>query len=137
MEKTEDLIREGAALKFQIDKQTARLREINKLLAESADFPEGKNTATLVGAGFRIKVQLRENIKYIQANIEQFRQCLPETKFFELFKTVYEPTSKKALDGFISHADPEIAAGLKWCMEVKEGSPQVTYESLEEAKDAA
>jgi hypothetical protein len=126
----ESLIREGAALKNEIDSQTARLRLIHLRLAESARFENGKKTAHLVGAGYKVKVRLHENIAWDQEKILKFREYVPEEKFCELFKAVYEPTSRKEIDGFIAHAGSELSNGLKWCMSVKPGAPQVTYEKL-------
>jgi hypothetical protein len=99
-------------------------------LAESARFENGKKTAVLFGAGYRVKVRLYENIAWDQEKILKFREYVPEEKFGELFKAVYEPTSRKEIDGFIAHADRELSNGLKWCMSVKPGAPQVTYEKL-------
>lgn len=124
------LIREGAELKSEIDGKTARLRQINLRLAKSARFKSGQKTAYLVGAGYKVKIRLHENIAWDQEKILRFREYLPEKKFAELFKAVYEPMSKKAIDGFIAHADKDLSNGLKWCMDVKPGAPQVTYEKL-------
>jgi hypothetical protein len=129
----DSLILEGAALKNEIDSKTARLRLIHLRLAESAKFENGKKTAVLSGAGYRVKVRLYENIAWDQEKILKFREYVPEEKFEELFKTVYEPTSRKEIDGFIAHADRELSNGLKWCMSVKPGAPQVTYEKLTNA----
>ena len=129
---TAALIREGAELKSEIDAKMARLRQINLRLAESARFKNGHKTAYLIGTGLKVKIRLHENITWDQEKIIRFRDYLPEEKFAELFKVVYEPTSKKAIDGFITYADKDLSNGLKWCMSVKPGAPQVTYEKLPE-----
>jgi hypothetical protein len=126
----ESLIREGAALKSEIDSKTARLRLIHLRFAESVRFENGKKTAHLVGAGYQVRVRLHDNIAWDQEKILKFREYVLEEKFGELFKAVYEPTSQKQIDGFIGHADRELSNGLKWCMSVKPGVPQVTYEKL-------
>lgn len=132
----ESLIREGAALKKEIESRTMRLRSINQALAECASFKPGQGTAALFGAGYRVKVRLHDNISWDQEKILEFRRHLPEEKFCELFKTVYEPASKKTIDGFIAHADPDLSTGLKWCMTLKPAAPQVTYEKLEDGKSS-
>ncbi len=129
----ESLIREGAALKDEIDGKTARLRQIHLRLAESARFENGKKTALLFGAGYRVKVRLHENIVWDQEKILKFREYVPEEKFEELFREVFEPTSQKQIDGFIAHADRELSNGLKWCMSVKPGAPRISYEKLPDA----
>lgn len=127
----EFLIMEGARLKGEIDCALARLRKINLQLAENARFESGRQTAYLVGAGYKVKVRLAEIIAWDQEKLRKLREYLPDDKFGELFKVVYEPTSKKEIDGFIAHADPDFANGVKWCMSVKPGAPQVSYEQLE------
>ena len=127
----ESLIREGAALKREIDAKTARLRSINQFLAESAPFKSGAKTACLIGGGYKVTIRLHENIAWDQEKIGAFRKYLPEEKFVELFRMIYEPTSKKAIDGFIAHADKDLSNGLKWCMSVKPGAPQLKYEEVE------
>jgi hypothetical protein len=128
----ESLIREGAGLKNQIDALSERLKQVNATLAAAAEFENGKKTAHLVGAGFRVKVQLKENISWSQEKLLKFREYVPEETFASLFKSVYEPASKKAIDGFLGYASKELVEGLQWCRTVKEGQPSVTYEPLEE-----
>jgi hypothetical protein len=124
------LIQEGAKLKEDIQEMTARLRQIHLRLIENTSFHDGKNTATLSGAGYKVKISLRESIAWDQEKILKFREYVPEKKFVELFKVIYEPTSKKMIDGFIAHADCELSNGLKWCMTIKPAAPQVSYEKL-------
>jgi hypothetical protein len=132
----ESLIREGARLKGEIDAAQARLRKISLKLCESAGFENGRQTAYLFGAGYRVKVRLQENIAWDQERLLKLGEYLPEGKFDELFKTVYEPTSKRTIDGFIAHADADLVDGVKWCMSVKPGAPQVTYEEWKKERSA-
>ncbi|MGC8491613.1 MAG: hypothetical protein ACP5SH_07735 [Syntrophobacteraceae bacterium] len=125
------LIREGALLKREIEAKTARLRSINLFLAENASFKDGRKSACLRGGGYKVKIRLHEIISWDQEKIREFRKYLPEEKFTELFQMTYEPTSKKAIDGFLAHADKELANGLQWCMSVKSGAPHLTYEKLD------
>ncbi len=127
----ESLIREGAALKREIELKTARLRSINQLLTERARFEEGRKTSVLIGGGYKVRVRLHENITWDQDRIATFRKCVEAEKFFELFRMVYEPTSKRAVEGFIAHAAKGLSEGLKWCMSVKPGAPQVAYEQCD------
>ena len=127
----ESLIREGAALKREIDAKTARLRSINQLLAENATFKSGQKSTCLIGGGYKVRIRLHENITWDQEKIAAFHKYLPDEKFVELFKMIYEPTSKKAIDSFIAHADKDLSNGLKWCMSVKPGTPYLTYEKLD------
>jgi len=74
----DSLILEGAALKNEIDSKTARLRLVHLRLAENARFENGKRTALLSGAGYRVKVRLYENIAWDQEKILKFREYVPE-----------------------------------------------------------
>ncbi len=130
----EFLIMEGARLKGEIDGALVRLRKINLKLAENARFESGRQTAYLVGAGYKVKVRLQENIAWDQEKLRKLREYLPDDKFGELFKVVYEPTSKKGIDGFLAHGDPDFANGVKWCMSVKPGAPQVSYEEFKKTE---
>lgn len=125
------LIREGAALKREIEAKTARLRSINLFLAENARFKDGQKSTCLTGGGYKVKIRLHEIISWDQEKIRAFRKYLPEEKFTELFQMTFEPTSKKAIDGFLAHAEKELSNGLKWCMSVKAGAPHLTYEKLD------
>jgi len=127
----ERLIREGAELKTRVDELTARLREVNRTLETFADF-NGKKTAHLIGGGFKVTVQKRENVKWLQERIVQLKENMPHDLFTSLFKASYEPQSKKAIDGFLQHGDHDLAQGVVWCREISPGSPQVTFERLEE-----
>ena len=124
----ESLIREGARLKSDIESKTARLRRINLALAESAEFKGEQRTAHLAAAGYHVTVRLHDNVTWDQERICEFRELLSEEKFAQLFRAVYEPTSKKQIDGFMAHADPDLAAGLRSCMTIRPGAPQVSYE---------
>jgi hypothetical protein len=128
----EFLIMEGARLKGEIDAALGRLRKINVQLAESARFEGGKKTAYINGAGYKVKVSLVENTSWDQEKLRKLKEFMPDGKFAELFKTVYEPTSKKEIDGFLAHGDPDFANGVRWCMSVKPGSPQVSYEKVKQ-----
>jgi hypothetical protein len=118
---------------MDIDGKSARLRRINLILAERVRFEGNQRTAHLSGAGYHVKVRLHDIIAWDQERICKFRNLLHEEKFARLFREVYEPTSKREIEGFIAHGDPDLAEKLKWCMSVKPGAPQVSYEKMEGA----
>ena len=53
MTTTEELIAEGARLKAHIDKMTADLKIVNKILADTAEFKKGVKTGYLLGGGYK------------------------------------------------------------------------------------
>lgn len=130
-ENLEKLVREGAYLKSQIDRHTDRLREINQALVGHAEFPPDKHTGYLTAAGFRVKIQKRDNVTWDQDRLLQL-QAHMGAKFLEVFKAKYEPVSKKSLDAFLAYGDSSLADGIRWAMTVKPGAPAVSYESIME-----
>jgi predicted transcriptional regulator len=126
----ESMIREAAALDREIKTKTERLRELKEKLAGLVTFEDGKKTGRLVGAGHVVKVQLRENVSWDQSKLETARQAIGNDDFFRPFSWKFEPASKKALDAFLEyHPKADL---VKQAMTVKDGSPQVTFESIED-----
>lgn len=123
-----DLIHEGRQTKLTIDNLQGNLDAINGQLAKLAEFKPGKKTATLIGANIRAKVQLRENVKWIQENLNIVSQHFEH--FRDAFKTEWKPVSAEALK--IACVNPEFAKAIEWASEKKPGKPGVTYELIEE-----
>lgn len=126
------LIREGAALKGEIDEKSERLREINVRLAEVAKFQKGKKTATVEGAGMRVKVQLKECVKFDQEKLGLARHTMGDKAFFAAFGWTFKPRSQKDLDGLLAYGDPKHVALVRDAMTITPGAPSVTYEKVEE-----
>lgn len=89
-----DLLYEGYTLKQEIDQKTARLREINKALADQAEY-KGK-TGHILNGKIKAKISLRENVKWDQEKLEEAKRFLPI--FPIVFKAEYKPKSTKALE---------------------------------------
>jgi hypothetical protein len=123
-----DLIKEGAELKSYIDQATAKLREINSALAEAAEYSDGSRTGHIYGAGYKVKVALRDNVKWDQERINQILQLIPSAA--GCFKTEYKPDNKK-LDAAIARSE-ELEKAVGWARTVTPGAPTVTYELVEE-----
>ena len=87
---TEDLIREGATLDKEIKKAKRRLKEVNALVAEAAEFKGGAMTGHTVGAGHKVTVLKKENVKWDQGRLREIAALLPERfcEVFEIFKAV-------------------------------------------------
>ena len=125
----ESLIDEGAALKAEVQEKTQRLREISAILAEQAQFPDGKNTAHVVGCNFKATVQRKENISWDQELLAQARAALGDGEFFGLFGWEFKPRAKKDLDGFLKHSPK--APLVHAAMVIKPASPSVSFTALE------
>jgi hypothetical protein len=133
----EELIAQGSHLKEQLNSATAALMEIHKKLAEVAPFKDGAKSTSVYGAGYKVRIQLRDNVSWSQEKLQQAKGFLPEDQWNALFKTVFEPSSKKALDSFFANGDPNLVGGIRWAMTVKPGQPNVTYERIEEEAPSA
>ncbi|MGE4442738.1 MAG: hypothetical protein AB7D27_14815 [Desulfomicrobium sp.] len=125
------LIREGSALKEEIDEKSGRLREIHTRLAGLATFKDGKKTATVEGAGLRAKVQLKTYVKFDQEKVAFARTKMGDHAFSQVFGWTFKPRSQKDLDGFLAHGNPELVALVRDVMTITPGAPQVTYEPVE------
>ena len=125
----ESLIEEGATLKAEVQEKTQRLREIGAILAEHAQFPDGKNTAHLVGCRFKATVQRKETISWDQDALGQARFGLGDNEFFGLFGWEFKPRAKKDLDGFLKHSPK--ADLVRQAMIIKPATPSITYTALE------
>ena len=125
----EGLIEEGAALKAEVQEKTQRLREIGAILAEQAQFPEGKNTAHIVGCRFKATVQKKENVSFDQELLGQARFGLGDAQFFELFSWEFKPRAKKDLDAFLKHSPK--ADLVRQAMVIKPATPSVSFAALE------
>ena len=106
MESIEALVKEHFALKSQIDELKARLCEVSDAIAKQAVFPEGKNTATAVFGGVKVKVQRKETYTWDQAKLNTARFALGDEKFLHLFRYKWE-ANKRVLDGFMANASEE------------------------------
>lgn len=122
----EKLVQEGAKLKASIDEQTKRLREINGTIAQAAEFEDGKKTGHLVCTGYKVKVVLRDNVKWDQDKLAQVVQLIPSAA--GCFKTELKPDNKK-LDAAIAKSE-DLEKAINWARTVTPGSPTVTYEEV-------
>ena len=64
--KNDALIREAAALDAEIRGKSEKLKELKLKLAALAEFKPGSMTGHLVGGGHKVKVQVKEYVKWDQ-----------------------------------------------------------------------
>ena len=126
------LIARYVQLKMELDARQAQLREIAAELAESAPFPEGKKTAHIIGAGYDVTVQRRENVKWDQKKLEACRQRMGNENFFKVFAWEFKPASAKLLNGFLDYGDPAHVDAVKDARTVTQGAPSITFAPVEE-----
>lgn len=126
------LIQRYVALKLELDQKQALLREIAAELAESAPFPEGKKTAHIIGAGYDVTVQRRENVKWDQKKLEAARQAMGNEDFFKVFAWEFKPASAKALNGFLDYGDPAHVEAVRGARTLTQGAPSITFAPIEE-----
>jgi len=125
------LIREGAALKAEIDEKSERLREIHVHLLGIASFAPGKKTAIVEGAGLKAKIQKKEYVKFDQEKLARARLEMGDPSFTKVFGWAFKPRTAKDLDAFLSYGDAEHVALVRDAMTITPGAPQVSYETVE------
>ena len=126
----DDILREGFQIKYQIDTLKDRLKEINEKVADQAFFKEGSKTGHLQSDFFSAKVTKSSITKWDQEKLLQIKPHFPN--FNDVFKPDYKPVSKKTLE-LAGAASAEFKRAIDWASEIKENSPSVTYEQIQEA----
>lgn len=125
------LIREGAALKAEIDEKSERLREIHVRLLGIAKFAPGKKTATVEGAGLKAKIQKKEYVKFDQEKLALARLEMGDPSFTKVFGWAFKPRTAKDLDAFLAYGETDHVRLVRAAMTITSGAPQVTYEPVE------
>ncbi|MBU0990946.1 MAG: hypothetical protein KJ737_00515 [Proteobacteria bacterium] len=129
----DELLKQGWHLKQGITSRTEKLREINSKIAALACFKDGKKTGYLESDKIKAKISLSSTVKWDQ---EKLKEAMPHFQnFHDVFKPEYKPVSKKTLD-LACAANPEFKRAIDWASEVKDNTPSVTYELIEEVADA-
>ena len=125
------LVKEYATNKAEADRLTARNAEIAEQLLQDVSFKNGSDTGHLVTGGYKVTVTRRANTKWLKDKLEEARSKMSDTVFFRVFAWEYKPRSKKDLDGFLAHADPEFRRLILTAMETSPGKPGVKVEALQ------
>ena len=124
---TDKLIRRGLELRCSIDTLRKQLDDVNRQIVEAAEFPEGKATAWVLGKGCRARVMNRVYEKWDQRKLDEARRTLGEEAFRELFRSVWEPVSRRDVQDFLAHAPENERDALLAALDSKT-TPQVSYE---------
>ena len=123
---------EYVSLKSEVEQKTARLRDLAKQIAAVTTFPEGKNTAHAVEAGYNFTIQRKENVRWDQKKLATCRADFGDDLFFKLFGWKYEPNTK-ILNGFFETGDPSQIGMVLDARTVSPGAPQISFEAIEQA----
>ena len=126
-----NLVAEYATNKAEADRLTARNAEIADQLLPCASFKDGSDTGHLVADGYKVTITRRANTKWLKDKLEEARSKMSDALFFKVFAWEYKPRSKKDLDGFLAHADPEFRRLVLTAMETSPGKPGVKVEALQ------
>ena len=125
------LVDRAAILHEEIAAKDKELKELKQLLAEGvAVFKEGSKTGHAFGVRWHAIVSLKEYIKWDQAALDALRIKMGDESFFKVFKWVFEPISKKLLDGAIEF-DKDFGGDIKAAFAVTPGAPSVTFKPME------
>ena len=104
---TDKLIRRGLELRCSIDTLKKQLDDVNRQIVEAAEVPEGRNTAWVQGKDCRARVMNRVYEKWDQRKLDEARRTLGEEAFRELFRSVWEPVSRREVQGFLARASSD------------------------------
>lgn len=107
------LIKKGMELRCAVDSLKAQLDDINRQIADMAVFADGRNTAWVCGTEYKARVVNRVYEKWDQALLNEARSAMGEETFALLFKQVWEPVSRRDVQGFLTHGPAELAARLR------------------------
>ena len=121
------LIRRGLELRCSIDALKKQLEEVNRQIVEAAEFPEGRSTAWVLGHNCRARVVNRVYEKWDQDKLDDARRTLGDEAFGHLFRRVWEPVSRKDVQGFLARADETDREAVLRALDAKT-SPLVSYE---------
>ena len=124
---TDKLNSRGLELRCSIDSLKKQLEDVNRQIIEAADFPEGKSTAWVLGKGCRARVVNRVYEKWDQHKLDEARRILGEQAFDRLFRAVWEPVSRREVQGFLRHGPQELRAVVQAAREART-APLVVYE---------
>lgn len=130
-----DLLREGYAIKARMAADKERLTQINAAIAGMATFSGTCKTARLAASGYVAKVQRKETVTWDQKALWKAVQVMGVPEFKKAFTFEYKPKSSKELKDYMAAPDTpdEYRKLIDAARTVKEGSPSVTFEFVEEA----
>lgn len=135
MKDIENLLKEGLALKLEIEARQKKLREINKSIAECAEYKPGSSTGHIAAGNIMAKVTKRQNVKWDQDALAVAHKKMGTELFAKAFTYKFEPINARQLKNWLTSEDvPDEAKHLVLdARTVTEGAPSVVYE---EANDA-
>jgi hypothetical protein len=135
MHTIENLLREGITLKREIEARQQKLREINKSIAECAEYKPGSSTGHVAAGGIMAKVTKRQNVKWDQDALAVAHKKMGTALFAKAFTYKFEPINARQLKNWLASGGvPDEAKHLILeARTVTEGAPSVVYE---EAGDA-
>ena len=135
MSTIENLLREGFSLKMEIETRQQKLRDINKQIAEQAEFKPGSSTGHIAAGNILAKVTRRQNVKWNQDALAVAHKKMGTELFAKAFTYKFEPINARQLRNWLASGDiPDEAKHLVLdARTVTEGAPSVVYE---EAGDA-
>jgi hypothetical protein len=122
-------IQKWIAVRKQMEELELLERGLRDVIASSATFAPGSGTGHLVAAGVKIKVVRRENVSWKQDRLAEVAKRFGE-KFASCFKSEWKPDTRAV--NAVADSDPEFAKAINWAREIRPGTPQVSYEVVDE-----
>ena len=126
----ESLLRQGITLKWEIEARQKKLREINKKIADCAEYKPGSSTGHIAAGNIMAKVTRRQNVKWDQDALAVAHKKMGTELFAKAFTYKFEPINARQLKNWLASGDvPDEAKHLILeARTVTEGAPSVVYE---------
>jgi len=132
----DELIESAVQLQREITARQEELKAVKAELEKFCDYPEGKNTAHIFGAGYNVTVQRKSNTAWDQKKLEAVRKAMGNENFFKIFSWEFKPAGAKQLNAYMDFGDPAIIDMINGARTVKPGAAQFTFTPWQQGGEA-
>ncbi len=122
---------EYLANKAEMDRLSARNKDITAELEKVATFKEGSSTGHAPIDGFKVTLTRRINTSWDQKGLEAVRQLAGDKDFSIAFTYEFKPKSKADLDVYLRMAPKEVQEAIAKAKTDKPGSMGVEIKVVE------
>ena len=132
----DELIESAVQIQREIAARQEELKAVKAELEKFCDYPEGKNTAHIFGAGYDVTVQRRNSTAWDQKKLEAVRKAMGNENFFKVFSWEFKPAGAKQLNAYMDFGDPAIIDMINGARTVKLGASQFTFTPWQQGGEA-
>ena len=117
--------------KAEIERITARNKEITAELEKAATFKDGSSTGHIPIDGFKVTLTRRINTSWDQKGLETVRQLAGDKEFSLAFTYEFKPRSKADLDVYLRMAPKEVQEAIAKAKTDKPGAMGIEIKAVE------